>query len=103
MDRTVSETLLALGKDQVDALFAIYDQEPVMDDAEFMPLIEAVLTTFETHGLSCEETDILWDRAYRIYDRLCKGAEPESTFEENRDLMRSYLLGPRRLIKRKRR
>ncbi len=102
MGGTDSETLITLGKAQVDGLFTLYEQEPVMDDSEFMPLLEAVLTTFETHGLAQSEMDGLWEYAFRIYDRLCKGAEPESTFEENRDLMRSYLKGPRRLKKRKR-
>jgi hypothetical protein len=101
MGGTAPETLLALGKAQVDALFARYEHGPAMDDSEFLPLLEAVLTAFEAHGLSLSEADILWDHAYGIYDRLCKGAEPESTFEENRGLMRSYLLGKRKLGKRR--
>ncbi len=39
----------------------------------------------------------LWDHAYAVYDRACKEAEPESTADENQQLMQSYLLGERRL------
>ena len=90
-----SMQLVRLGKAQVDALFARQDESPVIDDSEFLPLIEIVLTAFESidRVVAAE----LWDHAYAVYDRMCKDAEPESTADENRQLMQSYLLGERRL------
>ena len=101
-ETTVSEKmLLALGKAQVDAMFAREDDWPI-DDSEFLPLLEAVLTAFEAHGIGHAGADELWDYAFCVYDRVCREAEPSSTFEENRDLMRNYLLGSRRLQKKRR-
>ena len=34
----------------------------------------------------------LWEHAYDVYDRMGKEVEPESTTDENRELMQSYLL-----------
>lgn len=99
----VHDTLLALGKAQVDALLAFQEGPLVIDDSEFVPRLEAVLTAFESHGLEPAGVEELWDYAYRAYDRACREADPEFTFEENRDLMRSYLRGPRRLQRPKRR
>jgi len=101
----INKALLALGKAQVDALLAFQEGVLLIDDSEFIPRLEAVLTAFESHGLEPAGAEELWDYAYRAYDRACRDADPNFTFEENRDLMRSYLHGPRRLEepKRKRR
>ena len=93
------KALLALGKAQVDVMFARQEEGPVIDDSEFLPLLESVLATFEAHGISQADADELWDYVFRVYDRICREVEPTSTFTENRDLMRSYLLGSRRLRK----
>jgi hypothetical protein len=90
-------TLLALGKAQVDAMFARQTDFTAIDDSEFLPLLEGVLTAFESHGLDTAGVDELWDHAYRVYDRACREADPSYGFKESRDLMRSYLCGPRRL------
>jgi hypothetical protein len=85
--------LVRLGKAQIDAMFARQDAGPAIDDSEFLPLIEIVLTAFEAidRAVAAE----LWDHAYAVYDLMCKDAEPESTADENRQLMQSYLLGKR--------
>ena len=91
------KALLALGKSQVDAMFARQVDATAIDDSEFLPLLECVLTAFESHGLDPAGTDALWDYAYRVYDQACREADPDYGFGENRDLMRSYLCGPRHL------
>ena len=68
-----------------------------IDDSEFLPLLECVLTAFESCGLDSAGADELWGYAYRVYDRACREADPSYGFEENRDMMRGYLCGPRRL------
>jgi hypothetical protein len=62
-----------------------------------MPLLEVILGAFETIDLSPASVEAIWDHAYRVYDRLCRDADPNFTFEENRILMQSHLVGPRRL------
>ena len=97
MDKTNDKAaLLQLGKAQVEAMFAHQEDTSAIDDSEFIPLLESVLTSFESYGLDETGADELWDYAYHVYDRLCREAAPEFSFEENRDLMRSHLLGPRR-------
>jgi hypothetical protein len=86
--------LVRLGKAQVDAMFTRQYEGPAIDDSEFLPLIEIVLAAFES--INRDVAAELWDHAYAVYDRLCKETEPESTAEENRRLMQSYLLGERR-------
>lgn len=85
--------LIAVGKKQVDAFFKRQDAH-MIDDSEFLPLLEVMLISFEN---TLDETgvDELWSYAFQTYDRLCKDAEPESSFEENQALMQSYLLGSR--------
>jgi len=90
-------TLLALGKVQVDAMFGRRAEITAIDDSEFLLLLECILIAFEAHGLDSEGADKLWDYAYHVYDRACREADPNYSFEENRDLMRSYLRGSRRL------
>ena len=97
-DDKLKIALLALGKAQIEAMFAQQgDSRFTVDDSEFVPMLECVLTAFESHGLGPAEMETLWEHAYGIYDRLCREVEPDIPFEENRDLMRRYLLGPRRL------
>jgi hypothetical protein len=87
--------LVRLGKTQIDAMFARQDEGPAIDDSEFLPLVEIVLTAFE--AIDRAGAAELWDHAHAVYDLMCKDAEPESTADENRQLMQSYLLGDRRL------
>jgi hypothetical protein len=87
--------LLRLGEAQIDAMFARQDDGPAIDDSDFLPLVEIVLTAFETTDGSDTVVEELWKYAYAVYDRMCKEVEPESTTEENRELMQSYLLKKR--------
>ncbi len=94
--------LLRLGKAQVDGMFARQDEGPAIDDSEFLPLVEIVLTAFEKAQGDDTLAEELWEYAYAVYDRMCKDAVPTSTAAENRELMRSYLLGKRRGKRRRR-
>ena len=96
-DAPSSKTFLALGKAQVDAMFGRQADSWPIDDSEFLPLLECVLIAFEPHGLDSAGAEELWDHAYHVYDRACREGDPSYSFEENRDLMRSYLCGSRRL------
>lgn len=91
---------VGLGKAQIDALFRRQDQHAV-DDSEFVPLLEAVLTAFETVGVNEDAVEELWLHAYTIYDQLCRQVEPDCPFDENKELMQSYLVGPRKLAVRR--
>ena len=92
---SVNSLLVALGKAQIDAMFRRQDDYAV-DDSEFLPLVEAVLTAFEITGIDGDVVEAVWEHAFHVYDHACKEAEPESTTVENRRLMQSYLLGKRR-------
>jgi len=85
--------LIRLGKAQIDAMFARQRQGPAIDDADFLPLVEAVLTAFEAAEADITVVEELWEYAFAVYDRMCKDDEPTSTAAENRALMQSYLLG----------
>ena len=74
-----------------------YDEGPLIDDAEFVPLVAAVLRAFEAAGIDGQVVEDLWEYAYSRYDRYCQQADPSFTTAENIRLMRSYLLGPRRI------
>ena len=102
MNDPCGELVVRLGKAQVDAMFERQDGGPVIDDSEYLPLVESVLTAFETVGIDGEVVEGLWEYAYSRYDRACKEAEPTSTTADNIRLMRSYLLGPRRISRRRR-
>jgi hypothetical protein len=91
------ELVLRLGQAQVDAMFGRQDDGPIIDDAEFVPLVEVVLTAFEAAGIDGQVVEELWEYAYSRYDRYCQQADPSFTTAENIRLMRSYLLGPRRI------
>ena len=88
--------LLTLGKSQIDALFKRQLGDSMTDDSEFVPLVETILGTFEDAGLDAAGVEQLWDHAYSAYDLACREADPTSSFEENKLLMRGYLVGPRR-------
>ena len=77
-------------------MFARQEEGPAIDDSEFLPLVEIVLTAFEKTHADDALADELWEYAFAVYDRMCKEAEPTSTTPENRELMQSYLLGKRR-------
>ena len=96
------EIAVRLGKAQVDAMFERQDEGPLIDDAEFVPLVESVLTAFETAGFDSQVVEDLWEYAYSRYDRYCKEADPAFTTSDNIRLMRSHLLGPRRINRRRR-
>jgi hypothetical protein len=95
-DSELNSTLLAVGKAQVDAMFRRQDAHAV-DDSEFVPLLECVLTAFETTGIDNEVAEEVWEYAFAVYDRACKEADPRWTTAENRQLMQKYLLGARGL------
>ena len=54
-----------------------------------------MLSGFEKAGMDGTVVKAVWEHAFHVYDQACKEAEPESTTAENRELMRSYLLGNR--------
>ena len=94
--------LVRLGQAQIDGMFARQEEGPAIDDSEFLPLVETVLTAFEKTQGDVTLADELWEYAFAVYDRMCKEAEPTSTANENRELMQSYLLGKRRGKRRRR-
>jgi hypothetical protein len=97
MNDTCRELVLRLGKAQVDAMFGRQDEGPLIDDAEFVPLVEAVLMAFEAAGIDGQVIEELWEYAYSRYDRYCRETDPSFTTTENIRLMRGYLRGPRRI------
>ncbi len=101
-ENEMNSTLLALGKAQVDAMFRRQEVHAV-DDSEFLPLLEVVLTAFETTGIDKAVAEAVWEYAFEVYDRACKEADPSFTAAENRQMMQEYLLGPRGLKKKPRR
>ena len=91
-------TLATLAKAQIEAMFRIREVPGTfLDDSDFVPLLEVLLTTFEETELAPEEIEEIWDYAYGVYDRLCREHAPSFTFAENKRLMRKYLAGPRKL------
>ena len=85
--------MVRIGKAQIDAMFARQNDGPVIDDSEFLPLVEAVLTAFEETEIDHTVIVELWEYAFAVYDRICKEVEPDSTAADNRQLMQSYFLG----------
>jgi hypothetical protein len=94
--------LIRLGKAQIDGLFARQEAGLAIDDSEFLPLVEVVLTAFEKTQADDTLADDLWEYAFAAYDRMCKEAVPTSTAAENRELMQNHLLGKRRGRRRRR-
>jgi hypothetical protein len=101
MKDSCREPVLRLGQVQVDAMFGRLDEGPIIDDAEFVPFVEAVLTAFETAGIDGQVVEELWEYAYSRYDRYCQQADPSLTTAENTRLMRSDLPGPSRISRQK--
>jgi hypothetical protein len=98
-----SRTLLArLGKAQFDGMFARQGEGPAIDDSEFLPLVEIVLTAFEKTQGDDTLPEELWEYAFAVYDRMYNEADPTSTPAENRKLMQGYLLGKCRGARRRR-
>ena len=71
---------VSLGKEQIDAMFRRQAQYST-DDSEFVPLVEAVLTAFETVGVDQGAVEELWHHAYMAYDSACREADPEYSFD----------------------
>jgi hypothetical protein len=94
-DDRANDLLMTLGKTQVDGMFCRQEDYPI-DDSEFLPMVEAVLTGFEMVGIDEDVVEAVWGHAFELYDQACKEAVPESTTTDNRRLMQSYLLGKRR-------
>ena len=98
----VTTLVVRVGKAQIDAMFQQVDQHAI-DDSEFIPLLEVVLNAFETVGVDPSAVEELWQHAYLTYDSACREAEPDSPFDENKELMQGYLLGPRKFVPRRKR
>jgi hypothetical protein len=62
MNDPCGELVVRLGKAQVDAMFERQDHGPILDDSEFLPLVESVLTAFETAGIDSEIVEELCSR-----------------------------------------
>ena len=98
----VTTLVVRLGKAQIDAMFQRQDQH-MIDDSEFIPLLEVVLNAFETAGVEQIAVEELWQHAYMAYDRACRESTPAFSFDENKELMQRYLLGPRKLVPKRKR
>ena len=96
----MNDQLLTLGKAQVDAMFRWQDDYPV-DDSEFLPLVEAVLTAFKTAGIDQDVVEAVWEVPFTFTIKPARKQAPESTTADNRQLMQSYLLGKRRKSRRR--
>ena len=98
----VTTLVVRLGKAQIDAMFRRQDQH-MLDDSHFIPLLEVVLTAFETVGVDPSAVEELWRHAYMAYDNACRDAMPAISFDENKEMMQRYLLGPRKPVPRRKR
>jgi DNA-binding MarR family transcriptional regulator len=87
--------LVGLGKIQINDLFAHNARNP-LDDSEFIPLLDTLINSFANAGLGVAHVKELRRHVCEVYHRCCQEAEPESTFEENIELMFSYLPGATR-------
>ena len=94
--------VIRLGKAQIEAMFRRQDQHAI-DDSEFIPLLEIVLNAFEAVGVEQSIVEELWQHAYLTYDSACRDSDPDFSFEENKELMQRYLLGPWRLAPQRKR
>jgi repressor LexA len=83
-------TLLRFGKAQLEHWFNYNDQQP-LDDSEFVPLLDMLIDSFAHGGLSATRVEQLRRHACETYDHYCRKAVPETTFEENVELMFSFL------------
>jgi hypothetical protein len=74
MTNRKNQLLLRLGKAQIDAMFARQQKGPAIDDSDFIPLLQTVLTAFETAGFEMELVGELWEHAYTRYDQGLQGS-----------------------------
>jgi hypothetical protein len=88
-------TLLHFAKAQLEHWFNYNDQKP-LDDSEFVPLLDMLIDSFVHAGLSAASVGQLRRHACEVYHRYCQQTEIETTFEENLDIMFSYLPPPLR-------
>ena len=86
----MKSTLLHFGKSQIDHWFSYNDQKP-LDDSVFIPLLDMLMDSFAHAGLSTTQVGRLRRHACDTYDRYCRKAAPETTFEKNVELMFSFL------------
>ena len=86
----MEEILLAIGRRQVDAMFEFTERDPI-DDEMFVPMLANLVKCFQYRKVPMGMADQIWDYAIEVYDKLCKEAEPESTYEENKAHMLSFL------------
>jgi repressor LexA len=94
--RDMETTLLRFGKAQLEHWFNYNDQKP-LDDSEFVPLLDMLIDTFAQAGLSAALVECLRRHACDLFHRHRLQAAPETTFEENAEIMFSYLPPPLRL------
>lgn len=87
--------MLRLGKIQINDLFARAAQQ-ALDDSDFIPLLETLVESFSRACLGAAQVKELRRYVCEVYHRCCQAAQPESTFEENMELMFSFLPGPAR-------
>jgi repressor LexA len=83
-------TLLRFGKIQLEHWFS-YNRQTPLDDSEFVPLLDMLIDTFAQAGLSAAPVECLRRHACDLFHRHRLQAAPETTFEENIDLMFSFL------------
>jgi len=94
--RDMETTLLRFGKAQLEHWFNYNDQKP-LDDSEFVPLLDMLIDTFAQAGLSAALVECLRRHACDLFHRHRLQVAPETTFEENAEIMFSYLPPPLRL------
>ena len=82
--------LLRFGKSQLEHWFSYNNQTP-LDDSEFVPLLDMFIDSFALAGLRAAPVQQLRQHACEAYHRYCQQAAPETTFEENIELMFSHL------------
>lgn len=86
----MEEILLTIGRRQVDAMFKATARDPV-DDELFVPMLASLVGCFRHQKVPKSVADQIWDYAIEAYDRLCQEVEPETTYEQNKALMLSFL------------
>ena len=89
-DADAETTLLRFGKAHLEHWFS-YNRQTPLDDSEFVPLLDMLIDTFAQAGLSAAPVECLRHHACDLFHRHRLQAAPETTFEENIDLMFSFL------------
>jgi hypothetical protein len=87
--------LLSFGKTQLEHWFN-YNAHNHLDDSEFVPLLDMLIDSFAHAGLTANAVVQLRRHACDVYHRHRQQAAPETTFEENAEIMFSYLPSPMR-------